>query len=81
MNESIAYIESSDDIPMWTVFVVKRPIRMVLTVIPLKSNSVYANHEGAYRCLINGVGEEEKAAIRRLINLSLQEDDEEDTGE
>ncbi len=74
MTESIMYFESELEIPMWTVFSAKRPVEMLLTVVPHKSDSAYAKMKNIYRCLINGVGEVEKSKIRQMINKTLEED-------
>lgn len=74
MTESVAYIESEVEIPMWTVFAVKSPVRMLLTVVPHKDNQSAAS-PNEYRCLINGATEEDKANIRKLINATLDEGD------
>lgn len=76
MNESELILQSSVEIPMWTVFLVNSPVKVFLTVVPHLDNSAYGNQEGFYRCLINGAGELEKAAIRRVINSTLSDEDE-----
>ena len=77
MTESELYIYSEIEIPMWTVFVARSPVKVLLTVVPHKDTSAYANQPGYYRCLINGAGEIEKAALRRVVNSTLSEDEEE----
>ena len=77
-SESVLYLKTDLEIPMWTVFIVKQPVEMLLTVVPHKENSELSGEENVFRCLINGVGEIEKSQIRQLINKSLaQERDEE----
>ncbi len=79
MTESILYFESNDSVPMWTVFKARSPVNMLLTVVPHKEKSKFKSFgsgtKQVYRCLINGVGEKEKAKIRSLINKSLKVDD------
>lgn len=75
MTESILYLESPVEIPMWTIFMVRKPIKMLLTIVPHKDSGAFANQANCYRCLINGVSEIEKAEIRRMINLSLADDE------
>ena len=77
MSESILYFETEVPIPMWTVFKVKSPVDMILTVVPHKKEGNHAKTPNVYRCLINGVGEMEKAHIRQIINSTLKEDKEE----
>lgn len=77
MTESILYFQSPIEIPMWTVFRAQSPIKMFLTVVPHKEGGEFSGVENCYRCLINGVGELEKAAIRKLINSTLGEDEDE----
>jgi hypothetical protein len=74
MTESVLYLESELDIPNWTVFKARTPVEMLLTVVPHKESGHYKSIKNCYRCLINGVGEKEKAEIRSLINSSLRED-------
>jgi hypothetical protein len=71
MTESVLFLESDIDIPMWTVFKARSPVEMLLTIVPHKDNSKFKNNQKCYRCLINGVGEKEKAMIRSLINKSF----------
>lgn len=75
MTESVMYFESDVEIPMWTVFIMNTPIRMLLTVVPHKKDSVFGRMKNCYRALINGVGEDEKTQIRRMINMSFMEDE------
>ena len=79
MTESVMYFQSSLEIPMWTVFRVEKPVKMFLTVVPHKEGGEFSTQENSYRSLINGVGELEKADIRRLINSTLGEDEDGDT--
>ena len=72
MTESILYFESVQEIPMWTTFIVEKPIRMLLTVVPHKESGDFRHRQNCYRSLINGVGESEVAQIRTLINKSLE---------
>ncbi len=74
MTESVLYFESKLEVPMWTVFLVKKPVRMLLTVVPHKEDGDFSKNENCYRCLINAVGEAEKASLRRLINKSFDVD-------
>ena len=76
MTETELYLYSAVDIPLWTVFIVNSPAKALLTVVPHKDSSAYANQEGYYRCLINGVGEVEKANLRRIVNSTLGEEEE-----
>ena len=71
MTESVIYLKSDIDIPMWTVFKARSPIDMLLTIVPHKDTGQFKNDDKCYRCLINGVGEKEKAMIRSLINKSF----------
>ncbi len=73
-TESVMYIVSDIEIPLWTVFVVKQPVSFLLTVVPHKEGSEQANIENCYRCLINGTGEIQKAKIRQLLNSTLLEE-------
>ncbi len=73
-SESVLYLKSNIEIPMWTVFVVKKPISVLITVVPHKEGSEYQNEENVYRCLINGTGEIEKAQVRQLVNSSIGEE-------
>ena len=75
MTESVLYFESKLEIPMWTVFIVDAPVKMLVTVVPHKDDGEFRTEKNVYRSIINGVGEEEKAQIRRLINLSFKEDE------
>ncbi|MFT6631403.1 MAG: hypothetical protein ACJAS4_001352 [Bacteriovoracaceae bacterium] len=75
MTESVMYFQSPIEIPMWTVFRVEKPIKMFLTVVPHKEGGEFSTQENSYRSLINGVGELEKADIRRLINSTLGEEE------
>jgi hypothetical protein len=75
LTESILYFHSEVEIPMWTVFRVEKPIKMYLTVVPHREGGEFSTEGNCYRSLINGVGELEKAEIRRLINSTLGEDD------
>jgi len=70
MTESVLYLQAKTAIPMWTVFKVVEPIEMLLTVVPHKENGQLKD-DNCYRCLINGVGELEKAEIRKMINKSF----------
>ena len=78
MTESELYLYSQTPIPLWTVFKVHRPVNVLLTIVPHLEKSGFANQEGYYRCLINGTGEAEKAALRRVINSTLKEEEQED---
>ena len=71
LNESVMYINSKVEIPMWTSFFVQKPIPMMFTVVPHKDDDEFKNIDHAYRCLINAVGESEKAHLRRAINASI----------
>jgi hypothetical protein len=73
MTESILYFESKLEIPMWTVFMVEKPIKMLLTIVPHKEDGHFKTEKNVYRAIINGVGESEKAEIRQLINLSFKD--------
>jgi hypothetical protein len=75
MTESILYFESKLEIPMWTVFIVEKPIKMLLTIVPHKEDGHFKSEKNIYRAIINGVGEKEKAQIRQLINLSFKEEE------
>jgi len=75
MTESIMYIKTKFEIPMWTVFALRSPIPVLLTVVPHKEGGEFSSEENVYRCLINGVGEQEKSKIRMLINSTLSEDE------
>lgn len=77
MTESILYFSSEVEVPMWTVFRVKEPVDMLLTVVPHKDDGDFKSEKNCYRCLINGTGELEKAKIRQMVNLSFKEEDEE----
>ncbi len=77
-TESVLYLKSNVEIPMWTVFKVEGPVQMLLTVVPHRESGDFKSDEDCYRCLINGVGEKEKSEIRRLVNSSLAEDEEEE---
>jgi len=71
MSESTVYFESDTEIPMWTVFMVEKPVPMLLTVVPHKSDGEYKNNPRVYRALINGAGMKQKALLRKLINKAL----------
>lgn len=71
-TESVIYFESKEEIPMWTVFKVSQPVRMLLTVVPFKETSEYKSKSNIYRALVNGVGDSEKAILRTLVNKSLE---------
>lgn len=73
MTESILYFESKLDIPMWTVFRVDNPVKMLITIVPHKNDGFFKTEKNVYRSLINGAGEKEKAQIRQLINQSFKE--------
>lgn len=75
MTESELIMYSELPVPLYTVFLANSPVKVFLTVVPHKDNSAYANQEGYYRCLINGAGESEKAALRRVVNSTLKEDE------
>jgi hypothetical protein len=75
MTESIAYFESSLEIPMWTVFLVNNPLPMLLTVVPHQEDSEYKSNPKIYRALINGIGMSEKAKLRQLINRAISEEE------
>ena len=71
MTESNLYFESKLEIPMWTVFIVDAPIKMLFTVIPHEDSGKFKTEKNVYRAMINGVGEMQKAQIRRMINKSF----------
>lgn len=72
-NESELYFESSYEIPMWTCFVMKGPFEGLITVLPMGNHSPsFSSSKNVYRALINGIGDEEKRVIRRLVNTSLE---------
>lgn len=77
LTESIMFLHSSVEIPMWTIFFVQAPIPMILTVVPHREDDDFKGTENVYRCLINGVGEKEKAALRRTINFTIGRNNEE----
>ena len=56
---------------MWTVFLVNKPVRMLLTVVPHQDDGEFRNDPKVYRALINGVGLKEKAKLRTVINTYL----------
>lgn len=71
-NESELYFESRYEIPMWTVFIMQEPLSAFITVLPMGSHSPrLKSSKTVYRALIHGVGEQEKAELRRLVNESL----------
>jgi len=72
-SESVIYFETNYKIPMFTTFIVYKPLRMLMTVVPLEDNSPFFGKENVYRALVQGVGEKEKAQIRVLVNKSIQE--------
>ena len=71
MTESVAYFSSPVEIPMWTVFQLEKPVRMIFTVIPHKESGEFAREKNVYRALINGINEAEKSKLRQLINKTL----------
>lgn len=73
MTESVVYFQSKVEIPMWTPFIVRQPVQMLLTVIPVLADSEHKNSPKVYRALINGVGMKEKAKLRQLINTAISE--------
>lgn len=76
ITESVVYFKTRYEIPMWTTFVVDEPIKMLMTVVPLKEDSPMQGKEFVYRAILHGTGEREKANLRVLVNKSLQVDDE-----
>jgi hypothetical protein len=72
MTESIIYVESKQNIPMWTVFKMYFPAKMLVTVVPHREGGPFSKEKNVYRCLINCVGEKERAIIRQEINKSLE---------
>lgn len=73
-NESEMWFESETEIPMWSSFVMEAPLAALITVLPMRDGPAFQKQNGAfvYRALINGVGEKEKARLRRLVNASLK---------
>lgn len=70
-SEIIIYFESSIEMPMWTVFQMKAPVNLLLTVVPFKEGESRPEGENIYRALIHGITEKERQKLRRLINTSL----------
>lgn len=71
-SEIIVYFKSLTEIPMWTVFEMKSPVNMLLTVVPFKENEQRPEGDHIYRALVHGVTENERAKLRRLINKSMK---------
>ncbi|MBD65718.1 MAG: hypothetical protein CME62_10960 [Halobacteriovoraceae bacterium] len=71
MTESVMFIQSKTDIPMWTLFIMNEPLRLFLTVVPHREGSEFKVEDKIYRCLIHAVGENEKSALRRMINKAI----------
>jgi hypothetical protein len=74
INESIIYFYSETEIPPWTLFSIKDPFPVLLTVIPHKENSKYIKDPNIYRSMIHGTGEIEKQEIRRRLATMVQEE-------
>lgn len=72
-NESEMWFKTAHEIPMWTSLVLDAPLEALITVLPMREGASFQKErEGfVYRALINGVGEKEKARLRRLVNASL----------
>jgi len=68
-NESEMMFSSKLTIPMWTTFILEKPLKALITVIPMRTKETSAKK--VYRALINGIGEIEKNELRRLVNQSL----------
>ena len=73
-SESMLVFETKYQIPMWSTFIVYKPERMLITVIPHRDNSEYKGRINVYSAFIHGVGEKEKAHLRVLVNQSLKYD-------
>lgn len=68
LSESLAFFECAREIPMWTVLKTSDPIDMFLTVIPIPPAFEQMRGAQRYCALINGLGEIEKAKLRKAIN-------------
>ena len=69
MTESSLYFTcESEDIPLWTAFIMKEPLSILLTIVPQRDDGLYAGVPNIYRALINGIGEIERKEVRRFIN-------------
>jgi hypothetical protein len=73
-SESMIHFQTSYKIPMWSTFIVYKPERMLMTVVPHREDSQYKGQINTYSAFIHGVGEKEKARLRVLVNQSLDEE-------
>lgn len=72
LTESIIYFKAKIDIPMWSVFEFEYPAPMLVTVVPYKDSTQDFLGRHCYRALIHGMGEQEKAMLRRQINTRFK---------
>lgn len=74
-SEIILYLKSDTKMPVFTVFEMKTPIKMLLTIVPFKEGELRPEGDDIYRALIHGISERERQILRVLINKSLKLDD------
>lgn len=73
ITESVVYIQTKYNIPMWTPFIVDEPVQMLITIVPIKQDSPMFGKENVYCGIVHGVGEKEKSRLRVLVNKSLED--------
>lgn len=81
ITESIIYFTSEAKIPDWTVFSIKNPVDMLVTVVPHKADGPFYGVNNTYRALVNGAGEIEKQELRTFINQLVEESNKAESSE
>lgn len=80
-SEIIIYLKSETKIPMNTVFEMKTPVKMLMTIVPFKEGESRPDGDNIYRALVHGISENQRAVLRTLINKSLRLEDHDSTSD
>ncbi len=74
VNEKELYLECLSNIPMYTVFRLETPVKMLLTIVPISENHEFNSTPNVYRGLINLVADEHTQRLRvRIKDYLFQE--------
>jgi len=67
-DEQNLYFEYLEELPMYTVFSMIYPVKLLLTIVPIQEGSEFSSNKNAYKGLINLVSESKFQKLRFEIN-------------